>query len=255
MAEPPPAKRAKADLPEESKEPEQVSVLDPCTYANLHEVKLTHTHLNLSMDFDKHILSGNADLSFKCVAKKEVSKIILDARDLAITAVYITGDSKKSLKFGYLDGNAKVPSFGKPLQIELSTPLQSEGAVQITFEYSTSPSAEAIQWLSAEQTHGKKYPFLFTQCQPIGARTLCPTQDTPSAKNTYSAAITVSDPKLVALMSALPDGDDKAENKKTVTYTFKQPVCGWLLNLVVIHLKIFRSSGSVLFLFDRSRGG
>jgi len=214
---------------------DEAAAVDPCTFANVHEVKLTHTHLNLSVDFGKHILSGNADLSFKSVSD-DVSELILDTRDLAITAIYLTKDAeRKPLKYEYLEGNAKVPSFGKPLRIELQNALQKDGEVQVSIAYSTSPSAEAIQWLNAEQTHGKKLPYLFTQCQPIGARTLLPTQDSPSAKNTYSAAITVSDPKLVALMSALPDGDDKAENKQTVTYTFKQavPCCSYLIALVV----------------------
>lgn len=41
-----------------SKEPEQASVVDPCSFANIDEVKPSHTHLNLSVNFEKHILSG-----------------------------------------------------------------------------------------------------------------------------------------------------------------------------------------------------
>ena len=32
------------------------------------------------------------------------------------------------------------------------------------------------------QTQGKKFPYLFSQCQPIYARTLLPVQDSPSVK-------------------------------------------------------------------------
>lgn len=35
--------------------------------------------------------------------------------------------------------------------------------VEVTYE--TSPSAKALQWLSPEQTAGKKQPYLFSQCQ------------------------------------------------------------------------------------------
>ena len=40
-------------------------------------------------------------------------------------------------------------------------------------------------------------------------------------------------------MSALPDGDNKAENRGTVTYRFKQPVpcCSYLIALVVGNLE------------------
>jgi len=35
----------------------------------------------------------------------------------------------------------------------------------IIIEYETSSSASALQWLTAEQTCGKKYPYLFSQGQ------------------------------------------------------------------------------------------
>lgn len=35
--------------------------------------------------------------------------------------------------------------------------------VEVTYE--TSPLATALQWLTPEQTAGKKQPYLFSQCQ------------------------------------------------------------------------------------------
>lgn len=35
----------------------------------------------------------------------------------------------------------------------------------IIIEYETSPSAGALQWLTAQQTCGKKHPYLFSQGQ------------------------------------------------------------------------------------------
>lgn len=35
----------------------------------------------------------------------------------------------------------------------------------ISIEYETSPEASAFQWLRAEQTAGKRQPYLFSQCQ------------------------------------------------------------------------------------------
>ena len=217
-----------------SEEKQSVLQIDPCSFSNINEIKTTQTHLNLSVDFDKKILSGNVDLSFETLSD-DVSSIILDSRELDIKSIYMTSDKDKKLKYCLLPGNDKVPTFGSPLKIELLSPLKSKDKTQISIEYSTSPKAEAIQWLTPEQTNGKKLPYLFTQCQAIGARTLLPCQDTPSAKNPYTANITVNNKDLVALMSALPDGDNKSENTDSITYKFKQPVacCSYLIALVI----------------------
>ncbi|CAN0008396.1 unnamed protein product, partial [Sphacelaria rigidula] len=53
---------------------------------------------------------------------------------------------------------------------------------QVKINFCTSPRSTAIQWLPPEQTHGGKYPYLFTQSQAIHARSLFPCQDCPSAK-------------------------------------------------------------------------
>jgi len=225
-------------MTEESKQQEQNN--DPCSYSNLNEVKSTHIHLNLAVDFEKRVLSGNVDLSFKCVSKQSVASIILDSRELNIQGVYLVkNDAQTTLKWEYLAGNAKVPSYGRPLKIALSNSVSLNDEMLVRIAYATSPAAEAIQWLTAEQTVGKKFPYLFTQCQAIGARTLLPCQDSPGAKCPYSAQVTVHDRNLMALMSALRDGDNKQDNKSQITYRFKQsvPCCSYLIALVVGNLE------------------
>ena len=225
------------DTMAEEKQQSVPSQIDPCSFANNNEVKSKQIHLNLSVNFDKKVLFGNVDLTFECITNgdEQVSSIILDSRELDIKSIYITNDKEKKLKYSLLAGNDKVPTFGQPLKIELSSPLKSKEEIQISIEYSTSPKAEAIQWLTPEQTVGKKLPYLFTQCQAIGARTLLPCQDTPSAKCPYTANITVNNKDLVALMSALPNGDNKSDGKDIITYKFKQPIpcCSYLIALVV----------------------
>ena len=74
--------------------------------------------------------------------------------------------------------------------------------------YETSPESSALQWLPKECTAGKKLPYLFSQCQAIHARALIPCQDTPAAKFTYDAAITVPE-WATALMSAVSAGSKR----------------------------------------------
>jgi leukotriene-A4 hydrolase len=126
------------------------------------------------------------------------------------------------------------PVMGSALTINL--PGQGARALQVAVQYRTSPSSSAVQWLRPEQTAGGKHPYLFTQCQAIHARALYPCQDTPAAKLTYGARVTVPAP-LTALMSAIPVGEGQpvgATGGKT-TFAFKQevPIPPYLLALAV----------------------
>src|SRR5690606_34951935 len=96
--------------------------------------------------------------------------------------------------------------------------------------YQTSPQAEALQWLTPEQTASKKFPFMFTQSQAILARSWVPCQDSPGVRFTYEAKVTV--PKdLTALMSA----SNPQEKNESGVYSFsmRQPIPSYLLALAV----------------------
>ncbi|KAH9949467.1 hypothetical protein B0H21DRAFT_728077 [Amylocystis lapponica] len=79
------------------------------------------------------------------------------------------------------------------------------------------------------QTQGKTFPYLFSQCQPIYARSLAPLQDTPAVKITYSAKVTSVLPVLLSAIRISPPSDGPAHDGKTigkdaVAYTYTQPV-------------------------------
>jgi len=87
----------------------------------------------------------------------------------------------------------------------------------VSIRYNTSESGQAFSWLTAEQTAGKKLPYMFTQCEDINCRSVAPLQDSPANRITYSADITVlSD--FVVKMSANATGE--AENLWTGEKTY-----------------------------------
>ncbi|XP_055386195.1 leukotriene A-4 hydrolase-like, partial [Condylostylus longicornis] len=97
--------------------------------------------------------------------------------------------------------------------------------------YRTSPNASALKWLTPEQTLGKKYPYLFSQCQPIHARSILPCQDTPSVKFTYKAEIYHPE-ELNVLMGAIRVSNQNgfAEFEQTV------PIPAYLLAIAIGNL-------------------
>ena len=112
-------------------------------------------------------------------------------------------------------------------------------------EYTVTPFTTAVQWLTREQTFGKTKPFLFTQLQPIHARSLFPCQDTPSVKATYTASVHV-DSGLVPVMSAILQSHDL----ETSTFFFRQnipipvgPFCPCHQHSSFIHYIIVLPSG------------
>lgn len=154
-----------AAAPSESKENDKAvswaAGADPCTFSNLSQVITRHTHLNLSVDFTQRTLSGTVQLTMECL-QDDVSSVTLDSRDLDIRSVKITvGDLEQALKFSFGEGNAKVPSYGRPLIIQLPNAQKAASSIALTIAYATSPTAEAIQWLTPQQTDGGKHPFLY----------------------------------------------------------------------------------------------
>lgn len=56
-----------------------------------------------------------------------------------------------------------VTDIGSKLTIDL--PTKTSGELKISIQYETSPKASGLQWLTPENTMGKKYPYMYSQCQ------------------------------------------------------------------------------------------
>lgn len=200
---------------------------DAHSYANFNDVRIKHLNLDLRVDFSEKTLDGKVDISIENYTKAK--QLILDSKDLTIHKVLLEDSIETSFSLG-----EKSEVFGQPLTVEVEPSTKV-----VSVYYTTSPDAEALQWLTPEQTLGKVHPFLFSQSQAILARSWVPCQDGPGVKFTYEATIK-TDPNLIALMSA-ENGTTKNENG---VYTFKmdQPISSYLLALTVGDLA-FASTG------------
>ncbi|MFL6734456.1 MAG: M1 family metallopeptidase [Sphingomicrobium sp.] len=151
--------------------------------------RVTHVSLDLTVDFEARRLGGTATLDIE--RQPNASEIILDDRGLEIEK--IADDSGKPLayKVGAPDSN-----LGAPLAIALQPETK-----RIAITYKSAPDAGALQWLTPQQTAGKKQPYLFSQGEAIENRSWIPTQDSPGIRQTWDATIHVP-PGLTAVMSA-----------------------------------------------------
>ncbi len=204
-------------------------VKDENSYAEPNTVVIKDLALDLAVDFQKKVLTGNAvlDLTWK---DKAALALVLDTRDLVIAKVEASNDGKEWTAVPHeLAAADKI--YGSKLTITLPSQMPK---VRIT--YSTAPTASGLQWMTPAMTLGKKTPFMFSQSQAIHARSWVPLQDTPGVRFTYAAHITT--PKdVMAVMSA--DNDPKGARDGDYSFSMPQPIPSYLLAIAAGDL-VFR---------------
>lgn len=201
--------------------------MDPNSYANCEEILTKSTHLAWKVDFESKRIIGSA--THTMVAISDCQKITLDSSKLSISGISVDGTDVK------WDLDPADIKYGSRLNIYKA--IEAGSLIKIEIRYSTSPDASAIQWLDASQTVGKKFPYVFTQCQAIHARSVLPCQDTPGVKVTVTAAVTVP-AGMRALMSAMDDISKNSEDN----FNFNQPICipSYLIALAVGNIEGIR---------------
>jgi len=210
---------AMACNPSEKKETDaDTPVKDPHSYANTEAVVAKHLDLDITVDFTSQQLSGKASWEIDQLAKTD--HIIFDTWKLQVSKITLDNDDTTSFELG-----KEAPSFGQPLRVSIRP-----GTKKVNIYYTTSKEASALQWLTPQQTAGKKQPFLFTQSQPILARSWVPCQDGPAVRFTYTATLKVP-PALMAVMSA----ENAQSRSADGVYHFKQPhpIPSYLMALAV----------------------
>jgi leukotriene-A4 hydrolase len=198
--------------------------LDPHSFIDSEQAAPRHLRLALNVDFDRHVLEGTAAVELPEGAQGPLD---LDTKGLTIHDVRSDTGAVLAFELGPED-----PVLGRRLR------LQPEGARAVVVRYHTSPEAIGLQWLVPEQTAGGRHPFLFSQCQPIHARTVAPVPDGARVRLTYEASITVPEP-LQAVMSAGPARllPGPRPGTRTFVFTMPQPIPTYLLALAVGRLE------------------
>ncbi|MDR3678470.1 MAG: M1 family metallopeptidase [Flavipsychrobacter sp.] len=193
---------------------------DMHTLSNADSITLKHLDMDIKVDFDQKKISGKATWTID--NNNKLNNLKLDTYDLTVDSVFVNGKKVNAI----LDSPIKY--MGSALNIPVEV-----GSTEVTIFYKTGKNATALQWLDPQQTHAKKYPFLYTQSESVYARSWLPCADGPGIRYTYTARVSV--PKgALALMSA--------ENPKQVNdsgiYHFKMdlPIPAYLMALAVGHI-------------------
>jgi leukotriene A-4 hydrolase/aminopeptidase len=185
-----------------------VSRPDPHSHADFAQGRVRSLDLDLNVDFAASRIRGRCTLHLDAPAGGPLD---LDARDLEVMRVSVDG-ADVPWSMGERD-----EVLGQALRVDLP-----QGTQEFVVEYATGPEASALQWLEPSMTAGGRHPYLFSQCQAIHARSVIPCQDTPLARFTFDARVTVPE-ELTVVMAAAPGKAVPGATPGTRTFGFTMP--------------------------------
>jgi len=195
---------------------------DPASYTDLKQGKIKHIDFRIAVDFSTHTLDVTAQYQLQ---EPVHGSLYLDSYKLDLKEAHARG-RKLEWEFDLRDD-----ILGKRLHLK---GLQGDSIFTLTFR--TSSDARALQWLNASQTAGGNFPFLYSQCQAVHARSIFPCQDTPSVRFTYSAEVEVPQ-GLVAALAAEQVQVREGSGQTVFAYRMPQPIPSYLFALAVGNLE------------------
>ncbi|KND89741.1 Leukotriene A-4 hydrolase [Tolypocladium ophioglossoides CBS 100239] len=188
---------------------------DPTTLSNYGAWRTKHTTVNFKLDFEETCLKGSVLLQLESQTDKESTEVVLDTRYVHVSSVHVNSkESKWELK-------PDSAPFGAPLHISLPDGASKGEVIDLVIDLQTTEKCTALQWLTPAQTSSKKYPYVFSQCQAINARSIFPCQDTPDVKSTFTFKLTST---LPVVASGVPVGDHTVTPGTEKLYEFEQKV-------------------------------
>jgi len=169
-------------------------------------------------DFAARAIEAEARLTVDSERAADRQWLDLDARDLVIERVVDESGGRLDFELG-----APRPFVGQRLRI-------ARPPAVVCIRYRTSPAALALHW--SNQSPQWSNQFVYSQCQPIYARSLVPLPDSPSARIAWRAALTA--PRmLTALMAGTRGERREAGEEATTTYETSEPVAPYLFAFAV----------------------
>jgi leukotriene-A4 hydrolase len=168
-----------------------------------------HLEIDWTIDFAKLQLNGRVDIS--CESQGQgACNLVLDSRDIEISRIEVrdvsNGQSEYEVAKFTISDTGYPATLGQCVSVSLPHSSGAGHKYTVGIVYVTTEKSSALQWLSSPQTNSGRYPFLFSQCQAIHARSMIPCQDLCQAKVTYSASIRCPS-ELTVLMSAIRKGE------------------------------------------------
>ena len=205
------------------------TMMDLSSNSDPDTAEVSHLDWTATIDFEKEVISAEA--TYTVGSLENCTTLYLDTSHLRIQSVKsFDGEPLDYTLHPLVKGKSHL---GQKLSISLP---KNDGSCRITIVYQTTKQCSAVQWLPPAQTAGKKYPYLFTQCQAIHARSLLPCQDRCGVKMTYNAIVTVPH-WAVCVMSALLESSETVDDKKVYSWKQSVPISSYLFALAVGELE------------------
>ena len=228
--------------------------IDVNTYSNFDEIIQKNVELDVSIDFEKSQMFGTVITEYE-ILNTSLKRIILDLHGPEISSINLITEEFEEIPLDYeiYDKNKDKNALGTPLIIKLESLKQDHNSelekifldkyLKISIDFRTNEKCNGIQYLTKDQTHSKKYPFMFTQCEAILCRTLFPCQDTPSVKAKYKVKTSIDSP-LTFLFGGIEKSHyfDSSTKKKIMCFEQNIPIPSYLVAFVAGDLEFAKIS-------------
>ncbi len=222
-----------ADYEEEEEDGEEESSYELPVYQNTaaRNNDILHTKLNISFDWEKEMVIGQASLTVKPYFHP-VHQLILDAKNFDLKSIYLN-DGKTPLQYEY--DNQKVI-------IDLNQSFSRNDTYTIVIDYTATPrgdggsaaitSDKGLYFINPKGEDSDKPQQIWTQGETESNSKWFPTIDSPNERMTEEIYITVQD-KFKTLSNGLLIGSTKADGKRTDHWKMDQGIAPYLVMMAV----------------------